>query len=84
MLELESMELVLEFSNGLAVSLHLGVDAVGFLHHLVDNKLGIPSNFKASNPYLESDLEPVEEGLTLRHIVGYWEVEPNHVFHTYP
>jgi hypothetical protein len=83
MLELESMELVLKFSNVLAVSCHLRFDAVGFLHHLIDNELGIPSNFEVPNPYFESDPEPIEESLVLHDIVGYWKVDPDHVFHTH-
>jgi hypothetical protein len=77
------MKLVLEFPDGLAVSCHRRVDAVGFLHHVIDNELGIPSNLKAPNPYFERDLEPIEESLILRDIVGYWEVDPDHVFHTH-
>jgi hypothetical protein len=71
MLELEPMEFVLEFFDSLAVSYHLRVDTVGFLHHLIDDELKIPSNLDTPNPYLESDLELVEESLVLRDIVGY-------------
>jgi hypothetical protein len=50
---------------------------------MVDNKLGIPSYLEASNPYCEGDLEPIEESLILRDVVGYWEVEPDHILHAH-
>jgi hypothetical protein len=53
------MELILELPDGLVLSCHLQVDAARFFHHLIDNKLVIPSYLKASNPNLEGDLEPV-------------------------
>jgi hypothetical protein len=59
MLELKFMELILELPDGLVLSCHLQVDAARFFHHLIDNKLVIPSYLKASNPNLEGDLEPV-------------------------
>jgi hypothetical protein len=77
------MELILELPDGLAVICHLRVDTVAFFHHLIGNELGVPSNLEASNTYFEGDFEPVEESLVLRDIVGYWEVEPDHVSHTH-
>jgi hypothetical protein len=63
------VELIFKLPDGLAVSRHLQVDVGGLLHHLVDNEFGIPSYLEASNPNLEGDLEPVEEGLILYDVV---------------
>jgi len=48
--ELETVELVLEPAYLLAVYLHFRVVAVGGLHHLVDDELGVALNVEASNP----------------------------------
>jgi len=47
--ELEAVELVLEPTYFLAVCLHFRVVAVGGLHHLVDDELGVASNVEAPN-----------------------------------
>jgi hypothetical protein len=63
------MELIFKLPDGLAVSRHLRVDAVGLLHHLVYNDFGISSYLEVLNPDLEGDLEPVELGLLVCGVV---------------
>jgi hypothetical protein len=48
--ELESVELVLQAPNLVAVGLHLPVAAVGVLHDLVDDKLRVATSVEAPNP----------------------------------
>jgi hypothetical protein len=48
--ELESIELVFQAPNLVAVGLHLPVAAVGVLHDLVDDKLRVATSVKAPNP----------------------------------
>jgi hypothetical protein len=50
MVELESVELVFQAPNLVAVGLHLPVAAVGVLHDLVDDKLRVASSVEAPNP----------------------------------
>jgi hypothetical protein len=48
--ELESVEFVFQAPNLVAVGLHLSVEAVGFLHDLVDDKLRVATSVEAPNP----------------------------------
>jgi hypothetical protein len=48
--ELESVELVFQAPNLVAVGLHLPVAAVGVLHDLVDDKLRVATSVEAPNP----------------------------------
>jgi hypothetical protein len=48
--ELESVELVFQAPNLVAVGLHLPVAVVGVLHDLVDDKLRVATSVKAPNP----------------------------------
>jgi hypothetical protein len=48
--ELESVELVFQAPNLVAVDLHLLVAAVGVLHDLVDDKLRVATSVEAPNP----------------------------------
>jgi hypothetical protein len=50
MVELESVELVFQAPNLVAIGLHLPVAAVGVLHDLVDDKLRVASSVEAPNP----------------------------------
>jgi hypothetical protein len=48
--ELESVELVFQAPNLIAVGLHLPNAAVGVLHDLVDDKLRVATSVEAPNP----------------------------------
>jgi hypothetical protein len=48
--ELESIELVFQAPNLVAVGLHLPVAAVGVLHDLVDDELRVATSVEAPNP----------------------------------
>jgi hypothetical protein len=48
--ELESVELVFQAPNLVAVGLHLPVTAVGVIHDLVDDKLRVTTSVEAPNP----------------------------------
>jgi hypothetical protein len=48
--ELESVELVFQALNLVAVGLHLPVAAVGVLHDLVDDELRVATSVEAPNP----------------------------------
>jgi hypothetical protein len=48
--ELESVELVFQAPNLVAVGLHLPVAVVGVLHDLVDDKLRVATSVKVPNP----------------------------------
>jgi hypothetical protein len=48
--ELESVELVFQAPNLVAVGLHLPVAVVGVLHDLVDHKLRVATSIEAPNP----------------------------------
>jgi hypothetical protein len=48
--ELQSIELVFQAPNFVAVGLHLPVTAVGVLHDLVNDKLRVATSVEAPNP----------------------------------
>jgi hypothetical protein len=48
--ELETVELVLQALNLIAVGFHLRVAAMGVLHDLVDDKLQVAASVEASDP----------------------------------
>jgi hypothetical protein len=50
MVVLESVELVFQAPNLVAVGLHLSVAIVGVLHDLVDDKLRVATSVEAPNP----------------------------------
>jgi hypothetical protein len=84
MVELELVELVFQAPNLVAVGFHLRVVAVGVLHDLVDDKLRVTASVEASDPYLDGDVQPVEQSLVLSHVVGCREMEAQHVAEVLP
>ena len=81
--EFETVELVFKATYQLAVRLHLGVMAVRFLHHLIDNKLRVALHVEAPYSEFDGDLQAVDEGFIFGCVVGGGEVEPNHVAHVH-
>jgi hypothetical protein len=77
--ELEPVELVFQAPNLVAVGFHLRVAAVGVLHDLVDDKLRVTASVEASDPYLDGDVQHVNQSLVLGHVVGRREMEAQHV-----
>src|SRR6185312_2049937 len=53
------------------------------LHHLVDDKLRVTAHVEALDTKFDGDAEATEEGLILRHVIGRWKVEANHVAHVH-
>jgi hypothetical protein len=50
LVELESIELVFQVPNLVAVGLQIPIAAVGVLHDLVNDKLRVATSIKAPNP----------------------------------
>jgi hypothetical protein len=67
--ELYTVELVLEGPHGIAVRLHLVVMAAHVLHGLVDHELRVSPNVEALDACLDGNYEAAEEGLALCHVV---------------
>ena len=55
MIELETIELVLQLVDFLAICSHLGVVAAQLLHDLVDDQLGVAPDVEASDTQLDGD-----------------------------
>ena len=83
-IELETIELVLQLADFLAIHSHLGIVAACLLHDLVDDQLGVTPNVEALDTQLDGDALAINECLILGHIVGRGEMEANHVPHAYP
>jgi hypothetical protein len=69
MVKLDTVELVLEGSYGVAVGLHLVVVTTRIIHDLVDHELRVPPNVEAFDACLDGDSEAAKKGLVLRHVV---------------
>jgi hypothetical protein len=69
MIELDTVELVLEGSYGVAVGLHLVVVTTRILHDLVNHELRVPPDVKAFNACSDGDSKAAEKGLILCHVV---------------
>jgi hypothetical protein len=50
MIEFQSVELVFQAPNFVAVGLHFSIAAVGALHDLVDDELRVATSVEAPNP----------------------------------
>jgi hypothetical protein len=83
-IELNVVELVLEGPYGLAIRLHLVVVATSVFHDLVNHELRVPPHVKASDAYLDGDLEAAKQGLVLSHIVRCGEVKAHIIPHVLP
>jgi len=81
MIEFEAVKLVLELAHFFAVSFHLRVVAARCFHDLVDDKLRVASHIEASNPKLDSDFEPVDEGFIFRNVVRRGKMYSNDIPH---
>jgi len=79
--EFEAVELILESMYLLVVCLHFWVVAVGGFHHLVNEELGVASNFEATNSQLDGDLQPIDKGLVFRNVVRCRKVYPDDIPH---
>lgn len=75
MVELVSIEIILQFTNLLPIILHLHVLAGGLLHHLVDDQLRVPSNEEALCSELGSCSNSVEEHFVFCNVVSSPEME---------
>jgi hypothetical protein len=84
MIELNVVELVLEGTHDVAVSLHLLVVATRVLHDLVDYELRVSRNVEVLDAGLDGDLEAAEEGLILRHVVRGGEVQTHGIPNVFP
>jgi hypothetical protein len=50
MVEFQSMELILQAPNFVAIGLHFSIAVVGVLHDLVDDELRVAPSVEAPNP----------------------------------
>ena len=55
MIELETIELVLQLADFSAICSHLGVVVARLLHDLVDDQRGVAPNIEASDAELDGD-----------------------------
>ena len=69
MVKLETVEFFLQAPDCFAVCVHLGVVAAGLLHDLVDDESGVASDVKPLDPKLDRDMETIDKGLVLHHVV---------------
>jgi hypothetical protein len=74
MMKFETIELLQKLSNLLLVCRHAGVTAVRLPHDLVDDELRVTTNVKPLDLELSGNAYAIDEGLILRHNVGYTEV----------
>ena len=84
MIELETVELVLQLADFSATCCHLGIVATRLFHDLVDDQLGVALNIKPSDTQLDGNAQAIDERLIFGHIVGEGEMDVNHVPHAYP
>jgi hypothetical protein len=68
------VELSLQISHGLTVRLHLWVHAILVLHDLIHDQLRVAPDLKAFDPELDSDSEPIDQGLVLGGVVRCQEM----------
>jgi hypothetical protein len=73
-IELDSVELVLEGSHGVEVGLHLVVVTTRILHDLVNHELRVPPDVEAFDACFDGDSEAAKKGLVLRHVVRRGEM----------
>ena len=83
MIELETIEFVLEAAYCVAVRLHLRVVTARLLHYLVDDELRVTARVEAFDAELDGDAEAAEEGLILCHVVRGGEMQTYHVPHVF-
>jgi len=69
MVKLEAVEFFLQTPDCFAIHVHLGVVATGLFHDLVDDEPGVASDVESLDPQLDRDVETINKGLILRHIV---------------
>ena len=82
-IELETVELVLQLVDFSAICSHLGIVVARLLHDLVDDQLGVAPDVEASNAQLYGDAQAIDERLIFSHIVGGREMDVDHVPHAY-
>jgi hypothetical protein len=63
----------------LLVSRHLGVVTVLFFHYLVDDELRVSPDVYPLYFEFGGDVQAIDQGLILRHIIGSTEMQPNNV-----
>jgi hypothetical protein len=79
MMKFKTIKLLLELPYLLAICHHAGVMVVQLPHDLADDELRVVVDVKLLDPELGGDVETVNEGLILCHIVCCVEMQSNHV-----
>ena len=69
MMQLDSLEFVLELAHLLLVCYHEGAFVGGLLHDLIDDQLRVAANVESCCTKFDGDVESVDEGLILCGIV---------------
>jgi hypothetical protein len=82
MVELKTIELLLQLPNLLPICCHAGVVTVWLSHDLVHDELRVIADIKPLNPNLSGDAQAVDKRLVFHHIVGATEVQPKHIEET--
>jgi hypothetical protein len=75
----KAIEFLLKLSDLLSVCHHAGITAIRLPHDLVDDELRIVMDVKPLDPELGGDVQAVDEGLILHHIVSCVEMQSGHV-----
>jgi hypothetical protein len=65
----ETVELVFQPTDLLAIRSHLGAKAAQLFHHLINNKSRVASDLKSLNAQLVGDVKAVDERFVLSHII---------------
>ena len=69
MVKFKAVELFLQAPNYFAVRIHLGIMATRLFHDLVNDEPRVASDIEPPDPKLDRDVETVDKGLILRHVV---------------
>jgi hypothetical protein len=79
MVDVETIELLLQLPNLMSVCCHVGVTIVQLSHDLVDDKLRVAAYKKPLNPMFSGDAQAIDKCLVFCHIVGCAAVQWNHI-----
>jgi hypothetical protein len=79
MVELKTIELLLQLPNLLPVCRYAVIAVVWLTHYLLDDQLRVTTDIKPLNPKLDDNAQAVDKRLVFRHIVGCVEMQSNHV-----
>ena len=69
MVKFEAVEFFLQAPDYLAVRVHFGIMAARLFHDLVNDEPRVASDIEPPDPKLDRDVETVDKGLILRHVV---------------